>query len=194
MPDPVHDAGPDGTILPGLNVVSYRLCNSDDTFAKDFGARVLKRMMQDRRLQLVYMKNWQVGSSFATSVPRRQQPPPAATQPHELDFWELIEDYDEQALEDDLRRLKDKIEDDFDHLQMAWWKSNRVVNSNNLGGPFRHDDTLLKALLRWYITARPVTAWGERRESGDRSDVLQKCINFLKRTYRYDRVNEQGVA
>ena len=98
--------------------------------------------------------------------------------PGHLNVTNLLKEYDRGKKKDNLEKLKEKIENEFDYSQMQWWKSTRMIYCNL--GVFYHDDNLLKALLKWYITMN----------QQNKIDVLGKCIDFLKQKYKQDIEND----
>ena len=109
--------------------------------------------------------------------------------PGDLDVWKLLKDYDDQVLMHDLQRLKDRMQKEFDHQQLAWWNSNRTIDfytDNFVKQTYRHGDECLKRVLQHMNK--------QKRLTGDTSNVVEMSIQFLKQQRFHDLRIEQGTG
>lgn len=132
----------------------------------------------------------QVGSKRSASVALSSQNPYLVLgAPGDLDVWKFMKNHDDQVLTHDLQRLKDRMQNEFDHLEMAWWNSDRTINfytDTFVKQTYRHGDECLKRLLEHMHK--------QRRLTGDTRNVVEMSIEFLRAEYFTDRRNEQGGA
>ena len=132
----------------------------------------------------------QVGQKRSASIALSSQNPYLVLgAPGDLDVWNHIKNYDNQVLTHDLQRLKDRMQNEFDHLEMAWWNSDRTINfydDSFVRQTYRHDDECLKRLLQEMDQ--------QRHRTGDTRNVVEMSIEFLREQYFTDRRNEQGAS
>ena len=109
--------------------------------------------------------------------------------PNDLDVWEHMQNFDNQALNHNLQRLKHRMEVQFDHQQMQWWNSDRTINlytDNFVKQTYRHGDECLKRVLQHMDK--------QKRLTGDTRNVVEMSIQFLKQQRFDDLRSEQGAA
>ena len=107
----------------------------------------------------------------------------------DLDVWKHIKKYDDSVLMDNFSRLKNRMQNEFDGLEMAWWNSNHTItfyDDSFNGETYRHNDECLKRLLEHMRE--------QRRLTGDTRNVVEMSIQFLKQQEFHDRRVEQGAS